>query len=460
MRHHVRTRSRLRAPAKSALAWILGLVLGGVLAGGATATSDATFSPDPAAAELVRLLNGERTANGLPELMVDPFLQWVARDGPVDCPDGTGTMEGRSKDMALSGYFSHSLRLCPTYDIGDAVYAWGYHSYSGEIVSWNGGYDYSSFPYQFGCDVREENCTGATTSAPTTVAMSAHGFMDSQGHRDNVLSIHFDRFACGAWESSAPDNYHYYTCIFADGPGTAVAPDPLPAPSLPEPSPTPTPTPVVDETAPSLTGLTAPSIVTSANRSFVASWTATDDLTLADYVVWIRKGNGAWSTGTIQSAASKTFSGLAPGTWHVRVQARDAAGNRSNFRETAVIVPRDDRAWAFSSGTTRRTGGNFVKGTATTTYRAGARMTIKFSGASFVLIGTSAVKHGRMRVVIDGRAYVVDEGYYKGSRAKSTHNRVILLSKTLTNKAHTVVITCLGTSGRPTIDIDAVAWRS
>jgi hypothetical protein len=87
-------------------------------------------------------------------------------------------------------------------------------------------------------------------------------------------------------------------------------------------------------------------------------------------------------------------------------------------------------------------------------------MTIRFSGSSFVLIGTAAVNHGRLRVVIDGRAYTVDEGYYKGSRATSTHYRVILLNKTLTNKAHTVVITCLGTSGRPTIDVDGIAWRN
>jgi uncharacterized protein YkwD len=458
MKNRTRITSRLGAPARGALISVVSLLVAGLLAGGATATSNPVFSPDPAAAELARLLNGERTTNGLPELAVDPFLQWVARDGPVACPDGAGIMEGRSKDMALNSYFSHSLRLCPTYDIGDAMYAWGYHSFVGEIIAFNGGYDYSPFPYQFGCDVHETNCTGSSTLAPTMLTVAAHGWMDSQGHRDNVLSPNFDRFACSGW--ATPDGHdHYFTCIFAYGPGTSIAPDPLPAPSV-DPTPTPEPTLVADETAPSLTSLSAPSVVTSANRAFVATWTAIDDQAVADYMVWLRKGSGSWSTGTTQTAAGKSFSGLGPGTWHIGVQARDAAGNWSNFRQTAVVVPTDDRAWAFSAGNTRRTGSNFVKGTDTTTRRGGARMTIRFSGSSFVLIGTAAVNHGRLRVVIDGRAYTVDEGYYKGSRATSTHYRVILLNKTLTNKAHTVVITCLGTSGRPTIDVDGIAWRN
>jgi hypothetical protein len=141
------------------------------------------------------------------------------------------------------------------------------------------------------------------------------------------------------------------------------------------------------------------------------------------------------------------------------VRARDDAGNWSDFRQATVLVPTDDRAWAFSSGTSRRTGSSYINGTDTRTSRAGARMTIRFTGSSLALIGTTAVRHGRLRVVIDGRAYTVDEGYYLGSRATSTHYRVVLLSKTLTNKAHTVVITCLGTSARPTIDLDGAAWR-
>ncbi len=224
----------------------------------------AKFTPNAAAAELVRLLNGERTTHGLPALSVDPFLAWVTRDGPVPCPNGGPVAQGRAKDLAISGTLSHTLRLCPAYDIGSPMDGWGYGGAIGEILAENGGYDFNPFPYQWGCDVHQANCTGATTSAPTTVALAAYQFMTSQGHRDNVLSPLFDRFGCGAWQVPDPDPRigisTTYACLFASGPGTATVggstPKPTPAPtptskpipsapvssSTPKPTPAPTPT--------------------------------------------------------------------------------------------------------------------------------------------------------------------------------------------------------------------------
>ena len=204
------------------------------------AASGATFTPNAAASELVRLLNGERATHGLPALAVDSFLALKARDGAVVCPDGSGTMEGRAKDMATHNYFAHALRLCPTYDVGDAMTSWGFTSYLGEIIGYNGGYDFNPFPYQYGCDVRQANCTGATTTAPTTVAIASYGFMTSQAHRDIVLSTLYDRFACGAWQTAAGTTY--YSCMFAYGPGTGSVPTPAPTPA-PTPKLTPAPTP-------------------------------------------------------------------------------------------------------------------------------------------------------------------------------------------------------------------------
>jgi uncharacterized protein YkwD len=245
---------------------------------GVTRAAD-TFTPDGAAAELTRLLAGERAAHGLPALAVDPFLAWVARDGPVPCPDGP-IADGRAKDMALSGYFSHQLRLCPTYDVRLAFQSWGYTTYLGEIIAFNGGYDFSPFPYQFGCDVRQGNCTGVTTEAPTTVAMTSNQFMTSQGHRDVVLSSLYDRFACGAWEvpwSDYPGEFEtYYTCLFAHGPGTGVVPSPTPsasdgpapgpveepAPTKPTPTITPSPTATPTPTSPTNPAPTITPLVT------------------------------------------------------------------------------------------------------------------------------------------------------------------------------------------------------
>jgi hypothetical protein len=138
----------------------------------------------------------------------------------------------------------------------------------------------------------------------------------------------------------------------------------------------------------------------------------------------------------------------------------DGAARRSSWRQVLTIVPKDDRAWAFSSGTLRKLGLAYINGTETRTARAGARMTIRFTGSAFYLLGTSAVRRGKLRVTIDGRSWIVDEGMYKGARARSTNYRVLLFARSLTNRTHTAVITCLATGGRPTIDVDAVAWRN
>jgi subtilisin family serine protease len=216
-----------------------------------------------------------------------------------------------------------------------------------------------------------------------------------------------------------------------------------------------------DLIAPVMTGLTSPSLVRSASRAFTATWTATDNVGVTSYEIRTKKGaSGTWSAVSSQPESSRTFSGLAAGSWYIAVRAVDAAGRRSAWRQVLTIVPKDDRAWAFSSGTLRKLGLAYINSTETRTSRAGARMTIRFTGSAFYLLGTSAVRRGKLRVTIDGRSWIVDEGMYKGARARSTNYRVLLFARALTNRTHTAVITCLATSGRPTIDVDAVAWRN
>ncbi|MDQ3129111.1 MAG: hypothetical protein M3Q66_11755, partial [Chloroflexota bacterium] len=95
-----------------------------------------------------------------------------------------------------------------------------------------------------------------------------------------------------------------------------------------------------------------------------------------------------------------------------------------------------------------------------TSYRSGAKMTIRFTGSSFYFLATTGRYQGRVRITIDGVSHTVDQGYYAGRRETGSHYRVVVFSKFLANKAHTVVLTNLGTSGRPTISVDAVAWRN
>ena len=217
----------------------------------------------------------------------------------------------------------------------------------------------------------------------------------------------------------------------------------------------------VDASLPVIRSLAAPSVVRSVDGSFRVTFRATDNVGVYRYLIRTKKGaTGTWSAVHAQTGLSKAFAKLAPGTWYVDVTARDAVGNVAPWREVRIVVPRDDRAFRFNLGTVRTRVATAIKGTETSTSRAGATMTVKFRGDAFDLIGTTGVSKGKMRITIDGVSVTIDEGRYNNRRATSTHHRVLLYAKSLGSGLHTVVITNLGTSGRPTITIDAIGWRN
>jgi hypothetical protein len=217
----------------------------------------------------------------------------------------------------------------------------------------------------------------------------------------------------------------------------------------------------VDASLPVLKTVAAPSIVRSVNGSFVVTFAATDNVGVARYLIrWKKGATGAWSAVHGQTSRSKTFAGLTAGTWYIQVTARDAVGNAAPWRELKIVVPKDDRSFGFSLGTIRHRNAADFKGTETSTSRTGATMKVQFTGDRFYLIGTTGVSKGKLRITIDGVSVTVDEGRYHNHRATGTHHRVLLYSKALTAGPHSVVITNLGTSGRPTITVDAIGWRS
>ncbi|MGP1674073.1 MAG: hypothetical protein ACTS8Z_02520, partial [Candidatus Limnocylindrales bacterium] len=209
--------------------------------------------------------------------------------------------------------------------------------------------------------------------------------------------------------------------------------------------------PVVTKLAPSMT------VVRTVDGRFSASWTATDNAGVTGYQWRTRRSPDGAASSPVSTAARRATFRLGAGTWFVGVRARDAVGNWSPWREARVIVPRDDRVFTFSAGTTRRTGATYHRSTVTTTNVAGARIvTASADTNGFYLIGTSGPSYGRLRVTIDGVSTTVDTGYFGGKRATTNHYRVLLFTKRLTTGPHTVSITNLATAGRPTIAVDAI----
>jgi len=165
--------------------------------------------------QLVALTNQSRAAAGLRALRVDSTLTSVARS--------------RSKDMIVRGYFSHNIP--PT---GKTVFSIlaskGYcYAIAGENIGWNNYPD--------------------NTATKTVHRM----FMESPGHRSNIMGKRWDVIGIGAYKG--PTGKKMWTVLFADkcggssGSGTTKTssnttkstPKATPKPT---PKPTPVPTPV------------------------------------------------------------------------------------------------------------------------------------------------------------------------------------------------------------------------
>jgi len=203
-RHAPAVRSR-RPFAGLAVAVALALTLatpGAVFAWGANSYSSADEQL------LITLTNQARAAAGLPAIREDPALTDMAR--------------WRSKDMIDGNYFSHTIPP-------DGKKVFDYLSAS--------GYCYT---------VAGENI--GTNNFPDDIATETiqQGFMDSPGHRANILGSGWTVLGVGAYKGS--DGKHMWTVLFAAKCGAAPTPSPTPA-ATPAPTAKPTPAPTPKPTA-------------------------------------------------------------------------------------------------------------------------------------------------------------------------------------------------------------------
>lgn len=204
-----------------------------------------TFS-STSESQLVALTNQARASAGLKALKVDSTLRSVAR--------------WRSKDMIDRNYFSHDI---PGYGkVWDKLNAIGYcYIVAGENIGWN------NYP--------DDLATAAIQQS----------FMNSPGHRANILGKAWDVIGIGAYKG--PTGKKMWTVLFADKCGaTSTAPKPTPKPTpkpRPRATPRPTPRPAVARATPRPTPQPTP-VVTPEPTPFPEATDPipTDDLTPAD----------------------------------------------------------------------------------------------------------------------------------------------------------------------------------
>ena len=179
----------LLAPRRLTLlaALALGLAAAGLLWAPTTAGSwnDGAFSPR-SERDLIALTNRSRATSGLTALTADAELTAIARL--------------RSQDMAVRGYFSHSIPPNGQKVFG-LIESEGFcFTLAGENIGWN----------TYGDDV----ATGQIHDA----------FLGSLGHRANVMSDRWDRIGVGAYKG--PDGKKLWTVLFADACDVVRVPPP------------------------------------------------------------------------------------------------------------------------------------------------------------------------------------------------------------------------------------------
>jgi len=165
--------------------------------------SAGTFSSS-SESQLISLQNQARASAGLKSLGLDTALRTIAR--------------WRSQDMVQRDYFSHTIKGTSHNVFYYMQYKYGYcFKVAGEnigTVSWAGASEADATSWVF------------------------QQFMNSSGHRANIMGKSWDVVAVGAYKG--PGDKFMWTVLFADRCGS-TSPTPKPTPR-PTPKPTPRPT--------------------------------------------------------------------------------------------------------------------------------------------------------------------------------------------------------------------------
>lgn len=163
--------------------------------------------------QLIALQNQARASGGLRTLKLDTALRTIAR--------------WRSKDMVTRDYFSHTIPGSGT----------------DHNVFW-----YMQYKYDYCFKVAGENIGQATWPGASEEDVTNYIFglfMDSSGHRANIMGKAWDVVAVGAYRTGG--DHYVWTALFADrcGGSTSATPKPTAKPTA-KPKPTLRPTPKPD----------------------------------------------------------------------------------------------------------------------------------------------------------------------------------------------------------------------
>jgi Tol biopolymer transport system component len=174
---------------------------------------------------------------------------------------------------------------------------------------------------------------------------------------------------------------------------------------------------------------------------------------------------GVWSTtpvyGTyVASTAEKTaqFPGKQAHTYYVRVRGFDGLGNATAFSAPqAASIPIDD-AWSgfsYTSGWVAKTASStHYLSTYHATVQGAQTMSARPETSGFVVVGDKCPTCGAFKVYVDGVLKRTVDTY---SSTSLTRQALYVGGDLGAVKPHSIKIVTVGTSGRPRVNIDAIA---
>ncbi|MFH9546892.1 N-acetylmuramoyl-L-alanine amidase [Streptomyces sp. NPDC017435] len=210
---------------------------------------------------------------------------------------------------------------------------------------------------------------------------------------------------------------------------------------------------VADTTLPAFT--TAPNLslrtgtVSATAVPVTLGWKATDDKALRS--VQLLSPTAATFGPTVTGSGLAAKPGTAT-TWSLR--AYDYAGNYRAASVSATPVILQEASAVKSGSWTTRSSTSYLGGRSYSSGSKGAALTWTFTGRSASWVVSRASTSGQAYVYVDGtKAATVD------LRSATTLYRQAIWTRTWTGSAkHTVKIVVVGTSGRPTVTTDALAY--
>jgi hypothetical protein len=209
---------------------------------------------------------------------------------------------------------------------------------------------------------------------------------------------------------------------------------------------------IADVTAPTFPGAPAVTLrggtYSTTYAPVTVSYRATDNVKVGSLAFTsparaiVAPPSTSWATG-IRPGAATTFT----------VTAKDYSGNaRTATVQRKTVLLAETSAKRTGTWTTRK-GSAYLSGKALSSTKSNTKLTYAFTGRSVALLFSRGARTGKATIYLDGKKIATID-----TRQSATTYRQALWTRALTPGKHTVAVVAAGTSGRPTVVSDGLAY--